>query len=146
TTVRIDTQPPPVGFSVTGTVGSGGWFKSPVNVSVFAADPQGTGVTSVEYSIGGAAFQPYTAPFSITADGTTSLTARATDANGNVGTTTTTARIDTSAPRSTIATAGTSGQAGWYRSPVTITLSAVDNAPGSGVATITYSVNGGLFQ
>src|SRR5262249_24862904 len=87
TTVRIDTRPPPVGFAVTGTVGSAGWFKSPVNVSVFAGDPQGTGVTSVEYSIGNAAFQPYTAPFSITADGTTTLTARATDANGNVGTT-----------------------------------------------------------
>src|SRR5262249_10110054 len=117
-----------------------------VNVTVFALDPQGSGVTSVEYSIGDGAFQNYTAPFSITTEGTTLLTARATDANGNVRTTTTTAKVDTSAPHSTITPSGTPGQAGWYRSPVTVTLSGVDNAPGSGVGTIAYSVNGGAFQ
>jgi cytochrome c len=49
-------------------------------------------------------------------------------------------------PRTNIALTGTPGLAGWYRSPVTVSLSGVDNTPGSGLAVIEYSVNGGGFQ
>lgn len=147
-TFAIDTSAPTVGFIVSGTVGPNGWFTSAVSASVIATDngPFGTGVTSVEYQVGDSAFQSYSAPFTITTDGTTRITARATDGNGFVGTSTRTVAIDTSAPRTTVVASGTPGLGGWYRSPVTIALSAADNTPGSGVATIEYSVNGGSFQ
>jgi hypothetical protein len=145
-TVAIDTSGPIVSFQVTGTFGLAGWLKSPATVTVFAVDIVGTGVESVEYRIGDAAFQSYTAPFIVSAEGVTQVTARATDRNGNVSTSTRTVSIDTSAPRTSVALLGTSGLAGWYRSPVTVSLSGVDNAPGSGVAIVEYSVNDGAFQ
>jgi hypothetical protein len=145
-TVAIDTSGPIVSFQVTGTFGLAGWLKSPATVTVFAVDVLGTGVESVEYRIGDAAFQGYTAPFIVSAEGVTQVTARATDRNGNVSTSTRTVSIDTAAPRTSVALQGTSGLAGWYRSPVTVSLSGFDNLPGSGVAIVEYSVNDGAFQ
>jgi hypothetical protein len=146
-TVRIDTAAPTVSFQVTGTFGLAGWLKSPATVTVFAVESTpGSGVASVEYRVGDGAFQPYAASFAISSEGVTQITARATDRVGNVGTFTRTVSIDTSAPRSTTSLSGTSGLAGWYRSPVTVALAGVDNGPSSGVAFVEYSVNDGTFQ
>jgi len=41
---------------------------------------------------------------------------------------------------------GTPGLARWYRSPVTVSLAAIDSLPGSGVGTVEYSLNDGAFQ
>src|SRR5262249_47682995 len=49
---------------------------------------------------------------------------------------------DTIAPTTTIALAGTPGIPGWYRSPVTVSLSAVDNDGGRGVSFIEYTTTG----
>ena len=145
-TVAIDTSGPIVSFQVTGTFGLAGWLKSPATITVFAVDILGTGVESVEYRIGDAAFQSYTAPFVVSAEGVTQVTARGTDRNGNVSTSARTVSVDTSAPRTSVALLGTSGLAGWYRSPVTVSLSGLDNTPGSGVAIVEYSVNDGAVQ
>ena len=144
--VAIDTTGPVVSFQVTGTFGLGGWLKSPATVTVFGVDIVGTGVESIEYRIGSAAFQSYTTPLVIPTEGVTQVTARATDRNGNVSTSTQTVSIDTSAPRTSIAMAGTPGLAGWYQSPVTVSLAAVDDAPGSAVGIVEYRVNDGAFQ
>jgi hypothetical protein len=147
TTVGIDTTGPSVGFTVSGTLGLAGWYTSPVTVTVVAVETSaGTGVGSIEYRVGDAPYQSYTAPFTISAGGLTQISARATDLNGNVTISTRTVTIDTSAPRTTIATSGTPGLAGWYRSPVTIAFSSVDDAPGSGVSTVDFSINNGAFQ
>src|SRR5262249_30207548 len=53
---------------------------------------------------------------------------------------------DTVAPTTTIATSGMSGANGWFRSSVAVSLTAVDDPDGSGVALIQYSVNDGAFQ
>jgi hypothetical protein len=145
TTVRIDTTPPTVSFQVTGAFGLSGWLKSPATVTVFAVDIVGTGVESVEYRIGDAAFQSYTGSFAISAEGVTQVTARATDRNGNVSTATRTVSIDTSAPRTSVAVSSTPGLTGWYTSPVTVALSGLDAAPGSGVAAVEYRINDGVF-
>jgi hypothetical protein len=144
--VAIDTAGPVVSFQVTGTFGLGGWLKSPATVTVFGVDILGTGVESTEYRIGNAAFQNYTTPFVISTEGVTQVTARATDRNGNVSTSTQTVSIDTSAPRTSVAVAGTSGLAGWYQSPVTVSLVAVDDTPGSTVGIVEYRLNDGAFQ
>ncbi len=49
---------------------------------------------------------------------------------------------DKSAPVTTISLSGTQGTYGWYRSDVTVTISAVDSG-GSGVAQTEYSLDGG---
>ena len=146
-TVRIDTTAPTVSFQVTGTFGLAGWLKSAATVTVFAVESTpGSGVASVEYRIGDAAFQSYTAPVVISTEGVTQVTARSTDRNGNVSTFTRNVSIDTSAPRTSVAVSGTSGLAGWYRAPVTVSLTAIDNLPGGGVAAVEYSLNDGAFQ
>ena len=144
--MAIDTTGPVVSFQATGTFGLAGWLKSAATVTVFGVDILGTGVESVEYRIGNAPFQSYTTPFAVSTEGVTQVTARATDRNGNVSTFTRTVSIDTSAPQTSIALAGTSGLAAWYQSPVTVSLSAVDDAPGSAVATVEYRINDGAFQ
>ncbi|HEU4891631.1 MAG TPA: SBBP repeat-containing protein [Vicinamibacterales bacterium] len=145
--LKIDTAPPTVSFQVTGTFGLAGWLKSPATVTVFAVESTpGSGVASVEYRIGDGPFEPYTASFTISSEGVTQVTARATDRNGNVRTSTQTVSIDTSAPRTTVGLSGTPGLAGWFTSPVTVALAGVDNTPGSGVGLVEYSVNDGAFN
>ena len=53
---------------------------------------------------------------------------------------------DTAPPVTTVALAGTTGLAGWYRSPVVVTLSATDGESGTGVAVTQYRLNGGPLQ
>jgi hypothetical protein len=147
TTVAIDTTPPTIGFTLSGTAGADDWYRSSVTVSVSAVDASpSTGLNSTEYRIGSAPFQLYTAPFVVSTEGITQVTARAIDRNGNMATSTRAVRIDTTAPRTNIAISGTPGLAGWYRSPVTVSLSAVDNASGVGAAGIVYRINDGTFQ
>ena len=52
---------------------------------------------------------------------------------------------DTTAPITTIDLSGTMGSNGWFRS-VAVTLHAVDDENGTGVAFVEYSVNGGAWQ
>lgn len=51
---------------------------------------------------------------------------------------------DTMPPVSSAARSGTTGLAGWFVSPVVVTLSAVDDM--SGVANISYQIDSGIFQ
>jgi hypothetical protein len=51
------------------------------------------------------------------------------------------ALVDSVAPTTTDASAGTAGDNGWYVSPVSVTLSATDNTVGSGVAQTLYAID-----
>jgi hypothetical protein len=53
---------------------------------------------------------------------------------------------DVTPPHSSISVSGTQGSAGWYRSAVSLTITAQDDAQGQGVRTIEYSLNGGPFH
>jgi hypothetical protein len=88
--ITVDTLPladviaPTTTIGVSGSAGVNGWFRSNVTFALSASDnPGGSGVSYVEYSLNNGPFQRYSAPFSIEAQGTTIVRARATDEAGN---------------------------------------------------------------
>ena len=79
-----DTTAPTTTIDLFGTIGSNGWWRSAINVTLRAVDDEnGTGVAFVEYSLNGGAWQRYTGTFLVAAQGTTVVRARATDRAGN---------------------------------------------------------------
>jgi len=80
-----DSTPPTTAIVVSETAGLAGWYRSPVVVTLSAADQAGeSGVAFVDYALNGSAFQRYSGPFAIATEGVTGITARATDYAGNV--------------------------------------------------------------
>jgi hypothetical protein len=128
--------------------GQNGWYVGPVKVTLTAADDAGgSGVASTSYRIDGGPWQTYTAPITITADGTHTVDYYSTDNAGNTEAThTLTIKIDATKPVITY-----TGNAGSY-SPfqtVSIQCSAVDPSPGSGIdpaATSCADVSGPAYS
>jgi hypothetical protein len=91
--VAADTTPPVPSISLSGTLSGTGstTYAGPVSVTVTATDS--TGVTGITYAVDGAAAQRYSAPFTVSTTGSHSVVATASDAAGNVGTTTSTFSI-----------------------------------------------------
>jgi hypothetical protein len=105
-TATTDTTAPTVTASASGTRDASGNYVGGATVSVTAVDDVGgSGVASTQYSVDGGAYQAYTAPFTVSAVGSHTVVAKATDAAGNTG---------TSAPLSFTVVAGAT-------SPITIT-------------------------
>lgn len=141
--VLSDTAPPVTAATLAGTLGQNGWYVSSVQVTLAAVDDL-TGVASTSYSVDGGTSVPYTAPFTVSGDGTHSVTYGSTDRAGNVEPPkSTTVSIDTTGPTTTASLSGTLGAAAWYTTPVVVTLTATDTA--SPVASTQYSVDGGAW-
>src|SRR5262249_53330116 len=102
----------------------------------------GSGLATIDYSVNGAAFQPYTAPVVIGLEGTTQITARATDTAGNVENAPATILIDASAPIVAI----TSPQAGAYLHSDTIALSFSATDAVSGLQSLSGTLDGAPVQ
>ncbi len=139
----VDATGPTTTATPTGTSGSSGWYVSSVSVVLAAADA-GSGVASIDYRIDGGTWATYSAPFTITADGTHTLDYNATDLLGNAeATKTATIRIDTGAPV-TAATLGGTLSGTWYTTAVTVSLTIAD--PTSGAGSARYRLDGGAWQ
>ncbi|MBE2317691.1 PKD domain-containing protein [Solirubrobacter sp. CPCC 204708] len=140
-----DLAPPVSSHTVPAADGLEGWHRTPVNVTVSAADDGEcvSGIDTTEYRVGGGAFAAYTAPIALTADGTHTVEYRSTDKAGNAETAkSVTVKLDATAPATTASTNPTG--AGPHPAPVTLTLDAADAA--SGVKLTEYRVNhGGAF-
>jgi hypothetical protein len=146
-TVLIDATPPTTTATLSGQTGAGGAYITPVTVTLTASDGT-SGVATTSYSLDGAAAQPYTAPFTVTAAQAHTVSYFSIDQAGNAETTKTQSfTIATPLPPTTVATAtGPKGTAGWYTGPVSVTLAATDpNYPASALTT-TYSLDGGKTQ
>jgi hypothetical protein len=135
---KIDSAAPAAAGSLAGVLGGGGWYGSPVEVSV-SADDLTSGVATIELD-----GTPYTGPRTYSGEGAQSVAYSAADAAGNTSPSQTLSfKIDTTAPATSASLSGTPGNGGWYVSPVTVTLSASDAASGVAGATLDGSAYGG---
>jgi hypothetical protein len=142
---KIDSLAPITTDSVSGTHGSPGWYtSSSVQVSLGATDPT-SGVATTFYSLDGGAPLIYSGAFTVSGEGTHSVSFHSVDTAGNVeAAETDTIKIDSVKPTTIDSLSGTLGTEGWYTSSsVNVTLSAADAA--SGVAATYYSVDGANF-
>jgi Tol biopolymer transport system component len=144
---RRDTTPPVTTATLSTPPNAAGWHKANVTVTLNATDNAGgSGVQSITYSAAGA--QPIaqttvtgnTVAVSITTEGITTLSYRATDAQGNVETAKTiTVKLDKTAPSITI----TRPTATVYLLNQLVTASFQCTDTGSGGATCTGPVANG---
>jgi hypothetical protein len=79
----IDTQAPVVTHRVTGTLGSSGWYVTPISVALGPAGAPGS-LSYVAYSLDGAGWNAYTGPF-VVDEGRHTLSYQAHYAYGNLG-------------------------------------------------------------
>jgi hypothetical protein len=130
TTISIDSSLPTTQASVAGTLGSAGWYKSPVKVTLNAIDNT-SGVAATYYTVDGGTLVVYTVPFQLTTDGTHTISYYSVDVAGNKEVTNAFfVKVDSTPPTTTASLAGTPGNNGVFRSAVKVTLNSIDTASG----------------
>ena len=142
--IKLDKTPPVITFTPSGTLGTNGWYTTPVILLVNASDPL-SGVASIEYRLDAGS---WISGNSLTlTDGEHTVEARATDKAGNLSAattaTTTGIKVDTIAPTLNLTLSGTLGQKSWYVSNVTLTASVSDAT--SGIALTEYRLDSGSW-
>ena len=144
--ISTDTTPPTTTAAVVPAPTPFGWNNTPVDVTLTAVDPGGTGVASVTYAASGAqTIATTTAPgssttFGVSAPGVTTVTFHATDLAGNVeADRTVVVRIDEQPPTIAIAQPA----ATTYPHSTTLTLDySVSDTGGSGLDVVTVLLDG----
>jgi len=136
--VKIDSTQPTANATVDPEEPTAGdWYDTAVELTLGGRDGSGSGVSTLEYRIGGpGAWRAALGPLTFGEPGTFDVEYRATDAAGNVSEAgTLTLQVDPEAPTTTASTAGDG--------PVVVTFARADN--GSGVASTEYRVDGGAW-
>lgn len=134
-TVRKDTVPPSLSYSVAGQNFRNGWYRSAVEFSANASDAT-SGVASVVLSCG-------SNPCSVSAEGQNTVTITATDYAGNSSSMSETVWIDTVKPLVSLSVPPADGLNGWYVSNVTATASGSDAT--SGIDVVRTRLNNGAW-
>lgn len=130
-----DTKAPTVALQVSPAAPGSGWYTQPVAVNVTATDDQDP-APRIEVRVGQGAWAAYTGAVSVTDEGSHVVQARATDAAGNTSPVAAqTVRIDTTAPAVEVTA-----------DAVSRTVKATATDAGSGVASIEYRLNGGVWS
>lgn len=105
-----------------------------------------SGVANTFYKLDGGATQTYTSEFSVSSNGTHTLSYWCVDVAGNTESAHSSVfKVDNAAPVTQLSTSGTAGTNGWFRSAVQVSLNASDSNQ-SGVVSTSYSVDGGATQ
>ncbi len=136
--IRIDSTAPVTHAFASGTVGTNGWFRSAVQVTLSATDNL-AGVQSTSYRVDGGATQTYSGPLVISAMGQHTVEYWSVDNLGNTETTKSLqVKIDTVAPVVT-ATANPS-TAPKKPQPVSVTISGNASDALSGIGSASFNV------
>jgi len=134
TVVSGAAQAPVVELTADPAAPASGWYAGPVQVAVTATDDEDPAPV-IEVEVGGT-WQPYTGPVTVSAEGSSTVRARATDADGLVSTVRSlVVAVDTVAPTVTAAFDATTRR---------LTISAVEG--GSGLASTQFRVGDGAWQ
>jgi len=145
--VKIDKDAPVTQSSLSGPAGNNDYFKGSVQVTLSATDSvAGLATNGTSYRIDNGSQMAYmSSPFTVSGDGTHTLSYWSTDLAGNQASPTTiTIKIDATAPTSQTTLVGTSGGDGWFKSQVQVTMLVTDNQ--SGVDSTYYTIDGGVSQ
>jgi parallel beta-helix repeat protein len=136
---KLDKTPPTTTDNAPQT-----WQTSAFTISLACSDnADGSGCKETMYRIDGSSWQTGSS-VNIATEGDHLIEYYSVDNAGNQESIKDThAKIDNTAPTSSISLSGLSGNAGWWRSNVTVTLTATDNSGGSGVSSIAFSLDGG---
>jgi PKD repeat protein len=133
--VELDNEAPVTTAVIAGVIGTNGWYRSEVNVTLSTTDS--SGVRSTNYSYDGVVWTAYDGPFNITTEGLTVLSFNSTDNKGNRGDVQSlNVRIDRAAPVTTSAVQGVAGSGN-----VLVNMTAEDGPEGSGIAWILYNTS-----
>jgi outer membrane protein assembly factor BamB len=141
--IKVDVSAPTTQAAVSGN-SSNGWYQSPVQVTLTAADGA-SGVANTFYKIDGGTTQTYASPFNVSGGGSHVIDYWSVDTAGNAeAQNSLTVQIDATAPSTQIFPSGTAGGDGWYRSAVQVSLTGSDSQ--SGIGNTFYTVDGGSTQ
>jgi hypothetical protein len=127
-----DTIAPVTTATLSGTL-SGSVYISPVKVTLTATD-SGSGVASTVYQVNGGAVTTYTAPFTVSALGSNTVTFHSTDKAGNVESTKT---VSFTIDGSTTTSVASSLNPSTYETTVTFTAT-VTSTSGTPTGTVTF--------
>lgn len=142
-TINIDSAAPATQAALAGTAAGGGWYSTPVQVTLSATDNH-SGVDSTFYAVDGGVSQAYGAPFTLSNTGTHTILFWSVDRAGNAESQQQMIiKVDVSAPSTTAAVYG-SWYDVWYQSPAQVGFTTSDGD--SGVANTYYTVDGGATQ
>ncbi|MGB9777095.1 MAG: OmpL47-type beta-barrel domain-containing protein, partial [Anaerolineae bacterium] len=139
--VIVDSAAPTTTISISGTSGNNGWYVSNITVTLSANDA-GSGIEITRYRIDSGAWQTYSSPWVLSAEGEHVLEFYSVDKVGNgEAIKSVQVKLDLTPPMLTISQAdGTT----FYEDPVVISWTASDET--SGIADILVSIDGGAFQ
>lgn len=144
--VRVDASPPLTSVTCNGAPCASGWYASPINVAVSAADVGTSGLLGTEYTLDGSdpsspGATLYAAPFVLSADA--ALSVASADNAGNVEAPKLfQIRFDTSTPSLTIQCNAGACSSNWYTSSVSVSLTASSAQGGSGISAVRYTLDG----
>jgi len=140
--ITVDGTAAVTAFSISGTAVNG-WYSGDVKVTLTSSDNL-SGVDRTEYRLGdNDDWSVYSAPISITQDGSYIIQYRTIDKAGNIeAVKQENFKADCTAPVSTVTVSGTVYGSDTYNSHVVVTLYSEDAAGGSGIALIQYSYDG----
>jgi hypothetical protein len=138
----LDTVAPGVTLDPVGTLGTNNWYTTNLNITASTSD-EVSGIDIFEYSLDNSIWKTYSIPLNLS-DGSHSFSLWAQDQAGLVTQVDRTFRVDTHAPQISGSLSGVLGTNGWYISDVTLSASASDPMPGSGLDAFTYIHNGNV--
>lgn len=133
-----DTTSPTSNIELSGTLGNNNWYTSDVQITLTASDNEGgSGIANTEYSLdNGINWIQYSNPFTISNEGTTTISYRSIDVAGDIEQTKNQMiQIDKTAPSISGAATTSPNANNWYKNDVTIKFTASD--AGSGIDTVT---------